>query len=111
MVERTLQQAKPISSAAYLVSIGEVHAAVSLLSLCGGLSLSLLSLTDSLPRSEYDLAFAISDCCSLDTTELIKQMAAKAEALKVLSLSLSLSLSTHTHTHTHTQSHSKNIEV
>lgn len=32
---------------------------------------------------ESDLAFAIADCCSMDPTDYIKQMAEKAESLDV----------------------------
>lgn len=42
------------------------------------------------PLQEPDLAFAIADCCSLDTSKAIKLMAEKAETINVHELNLPL---------------------
>jgi len=69
-----LEENLPIVASAQYLRIGDAQSAVQLLSVC----------------SEYELAFAISDCLGLDTKNCIVNMADKCAALGNLDLALSM---------------------
>ena len=88
--------------AAHLVSIGEITAAVQLLVRSGGETVYVLhgSVASAVyvklcaeycwcvRIAEVDMAFAVAECCSLDTIPLARLMVERAESLQVCVISI-----------------------